>query len=46
MNATLAYMADKQATGEDAAIEFLSKHSDIWTSLVTADAAKKIKAGL
>ena len=29
MNATLAYMADEQATGEDAAIEFLTKHRDI-----------------
>ena len=46
MNATLAYMADQQATGEDAAVEFLTKHSDVWTSWVTADAAKKIKAGL
>jgi glycine betaine/proline transport system substrate-binding protein len=46
MNATLAYMADQQATGEDAAIEFLTKHSDVWTSWVSADAAKKIKAGL
>ena len=46
MNATLAYMADQQATGEDAAVEFLMKHSDVWTSWVTADAAKKIKAGL
>ena len=39
-------MADQQATGEDAAVEFLTKHSDVWTSWVTADAAKKIKAGL
>jgi glycine betaine/proline transport system substrate-binding protein len=46
MNATLAYMADQQATGEDAAVEFLSKHGDVWTSWVTSDAAKKIKAGL
>jgi glycine betaine/proline transport system substrate-binding protein len=46
MNATLAYMADQQATGEDAAIEFLTKHADVWTSWVSADVAKKVKAGL
>ena len=46
MNATLAYMADQQATGEAAAIEFLTKHGDIWTKWVTADAAKKVKASL
>jgi glycine betaine/proline transport system substrate-binding protein len=46
MNATLAYMSDQQATGEDAAIEFLTKHADVWTGWVSADAAKKIKAGL
>jgi len=46
MNATLAYMADQQATGEDAAIEFLTKHADVWTNWVSADVAKKVKAGL
>ena len=46
MNATLAYMADQQATGEDAAIEFLTKHADVWTGWVSADVAKKVKAGL
>ena len=36
----------EQAGGEDAAIEFLSQHEDLWTSWVSADAAAKIKAGL
>jgi len=39
-------MADEQATGEDAAIEFLTKHEDVWKNWVSADAAKKVKAGL
>jgi glycine betaine/proline transport system substrate-binding protein len=46
MNATLSYMADQQATGEDAAIEFLTKHEKIWTAWVSSDAAAKIKKGL
>ena len=46
MNATLSFMADQQATGEDAAIEFLIKHPKIWTAWVSSDAAKKIKKGL
>ena len=46
MNATLSYMSDQQATGEDAAREFLAKNPKIWTAWVTADAAKKIKEGL
>ena len=31
---------------EDAAIEFLMQHEDLWSSWVSADAAAKIKAGL
>ncbi len=46
MNGMLAYMADQQATGEDAAIEFLVKHEDVWAKWVSTDAAKKIKASL
>ena len=46
MNAMLAWMGDQQATGEDAAIRFLSKHPDIWTQWVSADAAKKVKSKL
>ena len=46
MNAMLVYMADEQAGGADAAIEFLVKHEDLWTGWVSADAAAKIKASL
>ena len=42
----LVYMADNQAKGSDAAVEFLKKHEDLWTGWVTSGAAKKIKAGL
>ncbi len=46
MNGMLVYMADEQAGGADAAIEFLIQHEDLWTSWVSADAAAKIKASL
>ena len=46
MNGMLVYMADEQAGGADAAIEFLIKHEDIWTGWVSADAKAKIKASL
>ena len=46
MNGMLVYMADNQAEGSDAAIEFLSKHEDVWTKWVSSAAATKIKAGL
>jgi glycine betaine/proline transport system substrate-binding protein len=46
MNGMLAYMADQQATGEDAALEFLIKHENVWLKWVSSDAAKKIKAKL
>ncbi|MGC6531050.1 MAG: glycine betaine ABC transporter substrate-binding protein [Candidatus Puniceispirillaceae bacterium] len=46
MNGMLVYMADNQAGGEDAAIEFLMQHEDLWSTWVSADAAAKIKAGL
>ena len=46
MNEMLVYMADNQAKGSDAAIEFLKQHEDLWSTWVTAAAAKKIKAGL
>jgi len=46
MNGMLVYMADEQAGGADAAVEFLTKHEDIWTGWVSAEAAKKIKASL
>ena len=46
MNGMLVYMADNQAKGSDAAIEFLKKHEKIWGKWVSSAAKKKIKAGL
>ena len=46
MNGMLVYMADNQAKGSDAAIEFLKNHEDIWGKWVSGGAKKKIKAGL
>ncbi len=46
MNGMLVFMADEQAGGEDAAIEFLRTHADLWKSWVTEDAAAKIDAAL
>ena len=46
MNGMLVWMADNQAGGSDAAMEFLSKHEDVWSKWVSSAAAKKIKAGL
>ena len=46
MNGMLVYMANNQAKGSDAAIEFLKKHEDVWGKWVSSGAAKKIKAGL
>ncbi|SEL36275.1 ABC transporter substrate-binding protein [Pacificibacter marinus] len=46
MNAMLVYMTDNQATGEDAAYEFLETQGDLWTQWVPADVAEKVKAGL
>ena len=46
MNGMLVYMGDNQAGGEDAAIEFLMSHEDVWTQWVSADVAAKIKSAL
>jgi len=46
MNGMLVWMADNQAGGSDAAIEFLSKHEDVWSKWVSSDVANKVKAGL
>ena len=46
MNGMLVYMADNQAKGSDAAVEFLIKHEEIWTKWVSSSAAKKIKKSL
>jgi len=42
----LVYMADEQAAGEDAAVEFLTKYEDIWTTWVTPEVAAKVKGAL
>jgi len=46
MGAMLVYMADEQAAGEDAAIEFLLSYEDIWTAWVSEEVAAKVKAAL
>lgn len=46
MGAMLVYMADEQAGGEDAAIEFLIQYEDLWTTWVSEEVAAKIKAAL
>lgn len=46
MNQMLVFMNDNQATGEDAAFEFLISHEDIWTQWVGEDVAAKVKDAL
>jgi len=46
MNGMLVYMADNQAKGSDAAIEFLVRHPEVWEQWVSADVAKKVKKGI
>ncbi len=46
MGSMLVYMADEQAAGADAAVEFMNTHKDVWKSWVSEDAAAKIEASL
>ena len=46
MNEMLVYMNENQAEGDDAAVEFLRKHEEVWTQWVTAEVAGKVKAAL
>ena len=46
VNTLLAWMADNQATGEEAAVYFLENHEDIWGPWVSEDAMGKVKASL
>jgi glycine betaine/proline transport system substrate-binding protein len=46
MNKMLVWMNSNQASGEDAAYEFLAKYPQVWNSWVPADVAAKIKAAL
>jgi glycine betaine/proline transport system substrate-binding protein len=45
-NKFLAYMRDKKADTQAAAIWFLKNYEDLWTGWVPADVAKKVKAAL
>jgi glycine betaine/proline transport system substrate-binding protein len=46
MNSMLVYMAENQAEGADAAIEFLQTNEDVWKSWVSNDMRIKIKNAL
>ena len=46
MNTMLVFIADNQASYPDAAVEFLNKYEDVWSSWVSSDVASKVKAGL
>ncbi len=46
MNSMLVYMGDNQASGEDAAIEFLRTQQSVWQKWVPADVANKINKSL
>lgn len=46
VNKLLAWMADNQATGEEAASYFLENFEDVWTPWVSEDAMGKVKAAL
>ncbi|WP_417249250.1 ABC transporter substrate-binding protein [Celeribacter sp.] len=46
MNEMLVYMSENQASGEDAAFEFLATKEDVWTPWVPADVAEKVKDAL
>lgn len=46
VNKLLAWMADNQATGEEAAIYFLQNHEGVWGPWVSEEAMDKIKATL
>jgi len=46
MNAMLVYMAEEQASGEDAAIAFLATNDQLWGEWVTPEIAAKVKAGI
>lgn len=46
MNGMLVFMNENQATGEDAAYEFLATQEDVWTKWVPADVAAKVRDAL
>ncbi len=46
MGAMLVFMAENQAGGEDAAIEFLATQGAVWEPWVSADVAAKVNAAI
>ena len=46
LNKYLTYMNDNQASGEEAAIEFILSEEATWSKWVSADAVNKIKKSL
>lgn len=46
MNKFLKWIDENQASGEEAAEEFLIEHQDVWTAWVTPAVADKVKAAL
>lgn len=46
MGSMLVYMEDEQADGEDAAIEFMIRHEDVWSTWVSEEVAAKLKDAL
>ena len=46
MGAMLVYMEEEQAQGPDAAVEFMTRHEDLWTQWVTPEVAEKVKSAL
>ena len=46
LNSLLAWMADNQATGNEAALHFLENYEDIWAGWVSEDVRSRVKAAL
>jgi len=46
MGSMLVYMETEQADGEDAAVEFMIRHEDVWSTWVSEEVAAKLRAAL
>ena len=46
LNQAMAYMAENDASTDEAAIWFLQEYESVWTQWVSADIASKVKAAL
>jgi len=46
MGSMLVYMENEQADGEDAAIEFMIRHEDVWSTWVSDEVAAKLRDAL